>query len=108
MGVRCGVGAVRGVGVVWRVGVVWCGVVRGVGVVWCGVVWCVVWEFFRGKTFLQKKNGFPPPPLSKETFTKLYPFLLLFYLPNKLSFSAKNYIPHYKKYTFLIVAKSLK
>ena len=71
-GAWCGCG-------VWRCG--WCeGVVRGVG---------VVWEFFRVKTFLSKKNGFPPTPLSKETFTKLYPFLLLLYRSNRLYFFGK-------------------
>ena len=78
----CGGAACGGVGGVR----VWCGVVRCV--VW--VVWCVGVEvFFRGKTFLSKKNGFPPTPLSKETFTKLYPFLLLLYRSNRLYYFGK-------------------
>ena len=67
--------------------------------VWRGVVWCVVWVcgcvgvwgvgVLSGENLSFEKERFSPAPLSKETFTKLYPFLLLLYRSNRLYFFGK-------------------
>ena len=65
---------------------------RSVGVWECGSVG--VWEcgsvgVFSVENLSSEKERFSPAPLSKETFTKLYPFLLLLYRSNRLYFFGK-------------------
>ena len=65
----------------------WCGVVRCV--VWVCGVWCGGGGVLSGENLSFEKERFSPAPLSKETFTKLYPFLLLLYRSNRLYFFGK-------------------
>ena len=61
----------------------WVVLVRCVG---CG---CGVGVLSGENLSFEKERFSPDPPLSKETFTKLYPFLLLLYRSNRLYFFGK-------------------